>query len=144
MIRKILDDKPTKLFVFFTSFFIANALIAECIGGKIFSLEHTFGFKSFSFSLFGQTGLAFSLTCGVLLWPLEFVMTDVVNEFYGPKAIRRISYIAVALISYAYLMFFMAIKTSPRPIFGLYIINPVVCLICRQLSKEFSVRVCGS
>lgn len=113
MIRKILDDKPTKLFVFFTSFFIANALIAECIGGKIFSLEHTFGFKSFSFSLFGQSGLSFTLTCGVLLWPLEFVMTDIVNEFYGPKAIRRISYIAVALISYAYLMFYMATKTAP-------------------------------
>jgi queuosine precursor transporter len=113
MIRKILDDKPTKLFVFFTSFFIANALIAECIGGKIFSLEHTFGFKSVSFSMFGQPGLSFTLTCGVLLWPLEFVMTDIVNEFYGPKAIRRISYVAVALISYAYLMFFLAIKTSP-------------------------------
>ncbi|HEX3080311.1 MAG TPA: queuosine precursor transporter [Puia sp.] len=113
MIRKILDDKPSKLFVFFTSFFVANALIAECIGGKIFSLENTLGFKPFSFSLFGQSGLSFTLTCGVLLWPLEFVMTDIINEFYGPKAIRRISYVAVALISYAYLMFFMAMNTSP-------------------------------
>jgi uncharacterized integral membrane protein (TIGR00697 family) len=113
MIRQILNDKPTKLFIFFTAFFVANALIAECIGGKIFSLESTLGLKPFSFSLFGQTGLSFSLTCGVLLWPLEFVLTDVVNEFYGPKAVRRISYIAVALISYAYLMFFMAMNTSP-------------------------------
>lgn len=113
MIRKILDDKPTKLFIFFTAFFVANALIAECIGGKIFSLEKTLGFKPFNFSLFGQSGLSFTLTCGVLLWPLEFVMTDIINEFYGPKAIRRISYTAVALISYAYLMFFMAIKTAP-------------------------------
>src|SRR6516225_5896307 len=80
MIRQILNDKPTKLFIFFTAFFVANALIAECIGGKIFSLETTLGFKPFSFSLFGWTGLSFSLTCGVLLWPLEFVMTDVVNE----------------------------------------------------------------
>jgi queuosine precursor transporter len=120
MIRKILDDKPTKLFIFFTAFFVANALIAECIGGKIFSLERTLGFKPFSFSLFGQTGLSFSLTCGVLLWPLEFVMTDVINEFYGPKAIRRISYTAVILISYAYLMFFMATKTSPA---GLWIVS---------------------
>jgi queuosine precursor transporter len=113
MIRKILDDKPTKLFIFFAAFFVANALIAECIGGKIFSLETTLGFKPVSFSLFGHSGLSFSLTCGVLLWPLEFVMTDVVNEFYGPKAVRRISYIAVALISYAYLMFFLAMKTPP-------------------------------
>ncbi len=113
MIKQILDDKPTKLFLFFTAFFVANALIAECIGGKIFSLEKTLGFHPFSFRLFGESGLSFNLTCGVLLWPLEFVMTDVVNEFYGPKAVRRISLIAVALISYAYIMFFMAMHTAP-------------------------------
>jgi uncharacterized integral membrane protein (TIGR00697 family) len=59
--------------------------------------------------LFGQSGISISLTCGVLLWPLEFVMTDIVNEFYGPKAVRRISYTAVALIAYAFLMFYAAI-----------------------------------
>src|SRR5947209_17532534 len=99
MIRQILDDKPTKLFIFFTAFFVANALIAECIGTKLFSLEGTLGLKPSSFTLFGQSGLSFTPTCGVLLWPLEFVMTDIINEFYGPKAVRRISYIAVSLIS---------------------------------------------
>ena len=43
MIQNILKDKPTKLFVIFSAFFVANALIAECIGGKIFSLEKVFG-----------------------------------------------------------------------------------------------------
>ncbi len=113
MIRKILNDKPTKLFLFFTAFFVANALIAECIGGKLFSLERTLGFKPVSFSLFGEHGLSFNLTCGVLLWPLEFIMTDIVNEYYGPKAVRRISYTAVALISYAFLMFYLAMHTAP-------------------------------
>ena len=108
MIHAILKDKPTRLFVFFTAFFVANALIAECIGTKIFSLERLFGQQPLSFSLFGEKGLAISLTCGVLLWPLEFVMTDIVNEYYGPKAVRRISYTAVILISYAFLMFYMA------------------------------------
>jgi uncharacterized integral membrane protein (TIGR00697 family) len=112
MIHNILKDKPTKLFIFFSAFFVANALIAECIGGKIFSLERLFGLKPASFSLFGEQGLSFSLTCGVLLWPLEFVMTDIVNEYYGPKAVRRISYTAVALISYAFLMFYMAIHVT--------------------------------
>src|ERR1700754_4278863 len=114
MIHSILKDRPTKLFIFFTAFFVANALIAECIGGKIFSLEKTLGFHPVSFSLLGQKGLAFNLTCGVLLWPLEFVMTDIVNEYYGPKAVRRISYIAVALISYAFVMFYLAIKVPPN------------------------------
>lgn len=109
MIHNILKDKPTKLFLGFTAFFVANALIAECIGTKIFSLEKLFGMPASSFTLFGQQGLSFNLTCGVLLWPLEFVMTDIVNEYYGPKAVRRISYTAVILISYAFLMFYGAI-----------------------------------
>jgi uncharacterized integral membrane protein (TIGR00697 family) len=113
MVLNILKDKSTKLFVGIAAFFVANALIAECIGGKIFSLEKIFGLQPSNFTLFGQTGLAFNLTCGVLLWPLEFIMTDIVNEYYGPKAVRRISYTAVALISYAFIMFYVAIKIPP-------------------------------
>jgi uncharacterized integral membrane protein (TIGR00697 family) len=113
MITNILKDKPTKLFLGMTAFFCCNALIAESIGTKIFSLEKLFGFHPSSFSLFGQSGLSISLTCGVLLWPLEFVMTDIVNEYYGPKAVRRISFTAVALISYAFLMYYVAISVPP-------------------------------
>src|ERR1051325_5591165 len=110
MIHSILRDKPTKIFVGLTAFFVANALIAECIGTKLFSLERTVGLTPHPFSLLGQEGLTYVLTCGVLLWPLEFVLTDVVNEFYGPKAVRRISYTAVTLIGYAFLMFYLAIN----------------------------------
>ncbi|MEJ7831027.1 MAG: queuosine precursor transporter [Segetibacter sp.] len=113
MISNIIKDKPARLFISITAFFVANALIAECIGGKIFSLEKVLGLQPSNFTLFGQSGLAFNLTCGVLLWPLEFVVTDIVNEYYGPKAVRRISYTAVALISYAFLMFYLAIKIPP-------------------------------
>jgi queuosine precursor transporter len=109
MIHNILKDRPTKLFVIFSAFFVANALIAECIGTKIFSLEKLFGFHPSSFSLLGAKNLSITLTCGVLLWPLEFIMTDIVNEYYGPKAVRRISFTAIALISYAFLMFYAAI-----------------------------------
>src|SRR5258708_26058416 len=113
MIHAILKDRPTKLFIFFTAFFVANALIAECIGGKIFSLERTLGLHPVSFTLLGQKGLFLNVTCGFLLWRLEFVMTDIVNEYYGPRAVRRISYIAVALISYAFIMFYAAIHIPP-------------------------------
>ena len=105
MIHSILKDKPTKLFLGITAFFVANALIAECIGGKIFSLEKVFGLAPSNFTLFGVPNLSFNLTCGVLLWPLEFVITDIVNEYYGPKAVKRISITAVSLILYAFLMF---------------------------------------
>lgn len=110
MVKNILNDKPTKLFIVIASFFVANALIAECIGGKLFSLERLLGFEPQPFSLLGEEGLTYTLTCGVLLWPLEFIMTDIVNEYFGPKAVRRISYIAVGLICYAFLMFYLAIE----------------------------------
>ena len=113
MIHSLIKDKPTKLFIGFTAFFVANALIAESIGTKIFSLEKLFGLPPSNFTLFGQSGLSFNLTCGVLLWPLEFVMTDIVNEYYGPKAVRRISITAVLLISYAFVMYFLAIGVPP-------------------------------
>ncbi len=113
MITHILRDKPTKLFISIAAFFVANALIAECIGGKIFSLEKVFGLDPANLTLFGQTGLSFNLTCGVLLWPLEFVITDIVNEYYGPRAVRRISYTAVVLITYAFIMFYAAMSIPP-------------------------------
>ncbi|AEV99340.1 hypothetical protein A4D02_34055 [Niastella koreensis] len=116
MIQSIIKDKPTRLFVFFTAFFVANALIAESIGTKLFSLEKLLGVPPANFTMFGQSGLAFTLTCGVLLWPLEFVMTDIINEYYGPKAVRRISLIAVCLISYAFLMYYMAIGIPPADV----------------------------
>jgi len=92
---------------------VANALIAECIGGKIFSLEKVLGISPSNFNIFGQSGLAFNLTCGVLLWPLEFIVTDIVNEYYGPKAVKRISYTAVVLIIYAFIMFYGAMQVAP-------------------------------
>jgi uncharacterized integral membrane protein (TIGR00697 family) len=109
MALAILKDKGTKIFVVMAAFFVANALIAECIGGKLFSLERLLGIPIKPFSLLGEKDLTYTLTCGVLLWPLEFIMTDVVNEYFGPKAVRRISYIAVGLISYAFIMFYIAI-----------------------------------
>ena len=116
MIHSILKDRSTKLFLGFMAFFCCNALIAEAIGTKLFSLEKIFGMHPVNFTMFGQSGLAFTLTCGVLLWPLEFVITDIINEFYGPKAVRRISYTAVALSSYAFLIYYLAIQVPPADV----------------------------
>ncbi len=116
MIHSILKDKPTRLFVGITAFFVCNALIAESIGTKLFSMEKVFGQHPVDFTLFGQSGMSFVLTCGVLLWPLEFVITDIVNEFYGPKAVRRISITAIILISYAFVMYFLSIRIPPADV----------------------------
>jgi uncharacterized integral membrane protein (TIGR00697 family) len=113
MVKQLLENRPARVFTIISAFFVANALIAECIGGKIFSLEALLGIDPVNMTIMGETGLSFSLTCGVLLWPLEFIVTDIVNEYYGPRAVKRISYTAVALIGYAFVMFYFAMGTTP-------------------------------
>ena len=109
----VLRDKRTRLFIILGGFFVANALIAEFIGVKIFSLEKTFGFKPVNIALFGQEALSFNLTAGVLLWPIVFIMTDVINEYFGRKGVKLLSYLAVGLISYAFVMFYFGINLIP-------------------------------
>ncbi len=105
------ESKRNILFLVLGSFFIANAIIAEFIGVKIFSLEETFGFNPANLGI-GSYSLSFNLTAGVILWPLVFVMTDIINEYFGQKAVRLYSYIAAALISYAFLAVYLAMKTE--------------------------------
>ena len=71
-------DRPQKLFLGLAAFFVANAILAEFIGVKIFALEDTLGIAPRQWNLFGQTG-SLSFTAGTLLWPVVFVMTDIVN-----------------------------------------------------------------
>jgi len=108
-----LDNKQLKLFVILAGIFISNALIAEFIGVKIFSLEKTLGLEPFSFSLLGEEGLAFNLTAGVLLWPVVFLLTDVINEYYGMRGVRFLSYLTAGLIAYGFLMLYFAIGLEP-------------------------------
>jgi hypothetical protein len=112
MVHNILRDRGTRLFLVLGGFFIANALIAEFIGVKIFSLEKTFGSSPLHLMLFGLD-FSFNLTAGVLLWPVVFIMTDIINEYYGPKGVKFLSYLTAALISFAFFMFFYAIRLVP-------------------------------
>jgi uncharacterized integral membrane protein (TIGR00697 family) len=113
MIQLILKDKATKLFLILSGIFITNALVAEFIGGKIFSLEHTLGYNPVLFNLFGETNLSFNLTAGVLLWPVVFIMTDIINEYYGMRGVRFLSYLTAALISFAFVAVYSAIHLTP-------------------------------
>jgi len=78
MIHTIIKNKPTRLFLILAGIFIANALIAEIIGVKIFSLEKTMGLQPLHIVLFGND-LSINLTAGVLLWPVVFI---ILNLFY--------------------------------------------------------------
>ena len=105
--------KAHYLFIVLAGFFVVNALTAELIGGKIFSLEATLGFNALKMSLFGKENLGFSLTAGVMLWPVVFIMTDVINEYFGQKGVKKLSYLTVLLLIYAFIMIFAAMKLSP-------------------------------
>lgn len=113
MIQNIIKDKATRLFIILGGFFIANALIAEMIGVKIFSLEDSLGIKKADFSLLGTDHLSFSLSVGVIPWPVIFVMTDIINEYYGVKGVRFLSFLTVGLIAFAFFIFYFAIHTAP-------------------------------
>lgn len=107
------NNKAATLFVGLGTFFVANALIAEFIGVKIFSLERSLGIPPVNWTILGQTGLSFNLTTGVLLWPVVFIMTDIINEYFGPKGVRLLSYLAAGLISYAFIMVSIGIELTP-------------------------------
>jgi uncharacterized integral membrane protein (TIGR00697 family) len=112
MLKSIIRHKPTKLFIILAGFFIANALIAEIIGVKLFSLEATLGISPLQLNIFNND-FSFNLTAGVLLWPVVFIMTDIINEYYGMKGVRFLSFMAIGLISYAFIMFQGAIHLTP-------------------------------
>lgn len=113
MIKSILNDKKSGLFIILSGIFITNALIAELIGGKIFSAERTLGFEPLDISLFGDFFLQFNLTAGVVLWPVVFITTDIINEYFGKKGVKRITFITVGLIAYAFLVIYLAMKLVP-------------------------------
>ena len=109
---RVLDDRAVRLFIALAAFFCANAILAEFIGVKIFALEDTLGLAPFQWNLFGQSG-SLSFTAGTLLWPVVFIMTDTINEFFGRRGVKFISWLAAGLIAYAFLFAFAAIALAP-------------------------------
>jgi uncharacterized integral membrane protein (TIGR00697 family) len=109
---RTLDDRAVRLFIALAAFLCVNAVLAEFIGVKIFALEDTLGIAPLQWNLFGESG-SLSFTVGTLLWPFVFVLTDTINEFFGRKGVRFISWVAVALIVYGFLFAFLAIRTAP-------------------------------
>lgn len=86
----MLDDPqpaPTRrdlVFFVLAGIFITHALLGELLGGKLF------------------TAGGWVMSIGVIPWPLVFVTTDLVNEYYGPRAVRRLTLLAIVLIVYTF------------------------------------------
>lgn len=106
-------NKRTRLFVVLSGIFLTNALLAEIIGVKIFSAEATVGLSPAQIPLFGGFVLDFNLTAGVVIWPVVFITTDIINEYFGKKGVRQISFLTAAFIAYAFLAIFLVTKLPP-------------------------------
>ncbi|MEL6562610.1 MAG: queuosine precursor transporter [Bacteroidota bacterium] len=105
--------KKRSLFAVLTGIFITNAILAEMIGTKIFSFEKSLGFNPAQINIFGDYTLDFNLTAGVLIWPVVFLSTDIINEYFGKKGVKKISYFTVILIAYCFGIIWLSIKLAP-------------------------------
>lgn len=84
--------KPFRLFIFLNSLFLTFLLMAEVTGAKLFS---SFGF---------------TLTIGVIPFPVTFLVTDILNEYYGKRGIRFTTFLGMGMILLAYLLILIDIK----------------------------------
>ena len=97
-----LKNKKDIVFLVLAGFFITNAIVAELIGGKLVQF----------FGLFTQS-------IGIILWPVIFVLTDLINEYFGKDGVKKLTYITMALISFTFILLTIAMKikaTSFSPV----------------------------
>lgn len=104
--------KEVKVFTILACIFVANVILAEFIGVKIFSLMASLGREEWTYSFFGQP-LSLQYTAGVLIWPVVFVLTDIINDYYGKQGVKFLTYLAVGISIYAFLVINAAIWLEP-------------------------------
>ena len=97
-----IESRKNMLFMVLGMVFLTNAIVAEFIGAKIFSLEKSFNLPPFQIQLFGGV-FNFDMTAGLILWPIVFVLTDIINEYFGKKGVQRLSWIAAILLVYSFI-----------------------------------------
>jgi uncharacterized integral membrane protein (TIGR00697 family) len=72
-------------------FFVTNAILGEVTGGKLFSVG------------------PFTMSIGVIPWPVVFITTDLINEYFGRDGVRRLTFLTIGLIAYAFVILYLAI-----------------------------------
>ena len=107
-----IEKKKNALFIVLACIFLTNAIIAELIGVKIFSGENTLGLAPAHLNILGFT-MDFNLTAGAVIWPVVFITSDLINEYFGKPGVKRISYLAAIFIAYSFLVIFFTIKLPP-------------------------------
>jgi uncharacterized integral membrane protein (TIGR00697 family) len=112
MMDLALNQKKNRLFIILSGIFLTNAIVAEMIGVKIFSGEGTLGLQPAHLNMFGFE-MDFNLTAGAVIWPVVFITSDLINEYFGKPGVKRISYLTAGLIAYAFVVIFITMKLPP-------------------------------
>ena len=107
------QHRKTTLFIVLSGVFLTNAIIAELMGIKIFSAEGTLGLPPAQIPLLGDFVLDMNLSAGVVIWPVVFITTDIINEYYGQRGVRMISFFTVACISYVFIVIYIVTQLTP-------------------------------
>jgi uncharacterized integral membrane protein (TIGR00697 family) len=85
-------SKREFIFIILAGIFITNAIVAEMIGSKLIQIG------------------PFIMSIGIIPWPVVFLTTDLINEYYGRDGVKKLSLITASLIGYAFVILFVAIK----------------------------------
>ncbi|MCS6983996.1 MAG: queuosine precursor transporter [Leptospiraceae bacterium] len=95
------ETKKQKLYFVLSGFFILNALLGELTGGKIFQIgKHDIPFLPKDVLL----------SVGVIMWPVVFIFTDIINEYFGREGVRKVTFLAIFLILFAFVFLWLAIR----------------------------------
>lgn len=86
------QSKKDTVYVILAGLFITNAVVAELIGGKLIYIG------------------PYLMSIGILPWPIVFVTTDLINEYFGEKGVKKLSLITASLIAYVFVLLFFALK----------------------------------
>ena len=108
-----MQPKKQKLYLVLCLIFLTNAILAEIIGVKIFSLEKYIGTDPFQLHLPYNFILDFNLTAGVVIWPIVFITSDIINEYFGKKGLKMISYLTAGLILYSFGIIYFTTTLPP-------------------------------
>ncbi len=103
------DRKKSNLFIILSGVVLTNAIIAEIIGVKIFTVSKIPGLPEAPIPFFTD----FSMTAGVVLWPVVFVISDIINEYFGKAGVRKISFMTAGFIAYTFIALYIATRLTP-------------------------------
>ena len=106
-------SKRQKLFIFLFGIFLTNAIIAEIIGVKIVSIEKSLGFDPLHLLTFWGTFWDLNQTAGALNWPIVFIVSDIINDYFGKKGVRFISFTTAGFIAYSFIIIYLATLLVP-------------------------------